>query len=52
MARELGMNPKKLGGLNNQRQEPWKAPLPEFNEHLYLMRFGRACPEVVKPLPD
>jgi hypothetical protein len=30
MARELGMNPKKLGKLNNHRQEPWKAPLNEF----------------------
>ena len=28
MARELGMNPKKLGKLDNHRQEPWKAPLP------------------------
>lgn len=36
MARELGMNPKKLGGLDNHPQEPWKAPLPEFIEHLYL----------------
>jgi hypothetical protein len=26
MARELGMNPKKLGGLDNHRQQPWKAP--------------------------
>lgn len=28
MARELGMNPKSLGSLDNHRQEPWKAPLP------------------------
>lgn len=28
MARELGMNPKRLGGLANHKQEPWKAPLP------------------------
>lgn len=27
MARELGLNPKKLGGMNNHKQEPWKAPL-------------------------
>jgi phage terminase small subunit len=45
MARELGMNPKKLGGLNNHRQEPWKAPLPEFIAELYLRRFGRSQPE-------
>ncbi len=26
MARELGMNPKKLGGLANERQERWTQP--------------------------
>ncbi len=37
-ARELGMNPKKLAGLANHKQEPWKAPLPVFIEvkPLYL----------------
>jgi phage terminase small subunit len=48
MARELGMNPRKLGGLNNHRQEPWKAPLPEFIMELYRQRFGRSEPE--KPM--
>jgi hypothetical protein len=33
-ARELGMNPAKLGGIDNHRQEPWKLPLPEFIERL------------------
>jgi hypothetical protein len=47
MARELGMNPKKLGGLNNHRQERWKAPLPEFIADLYLRRLGRSQPETV-----
>jgi hypothetical protein len=47
MARELGMNPKKLGKLDNQDQEPWKAPLPQFIEHLYFVRFGRERPDVV-----
>ena len=32
MARELGLSPKKFGGLVNTRQEPWKLPLPEFIE--------------------
>ena len=32
MARELGLNPKKFGGLANHKQEPWKFPLPEFIE--------------------
>jgi len=47
MARELGLNPKKLGKLDNHRQEPWKAPLPEFIERLYLKRFGKRRPDVV-----
>ena len=47
MARELGMNPRKLGKMDNHRQEPWKMPLPVFIEHLYEKRFGRAGPEVV-----
>jgi len=36
MARELGMNPKNFGSLDNHKQEPWKAPLPEFIKDLYL----------------
>jgi hypothetical protein len=47
MARELGMNPRKLGKMDNHRQEPWKMPLPFFIEHLYEKRFGRAGPEVI-----
>ena len=50
MARELGMNPKKLGGLANQKQEPWKAPLPDFIESLYLKRFGKTRPDVVRSI--
>ena len=47
MARELGLNPGKLGKISNHRREPWKAPLPQFIEHLYLKRFGREQPRVV-----
>lgn len=47
MASELGMNPKKLGKLDNHDQEPWKMPLPDFIEHFYLKSFGRERPEVV-----
>ena len=47
MAKELGMNPRKLGSLANHKQEPWKAPLPEFIEELYRKRFRR-----VKPLNE
>ena len=35
MARELGMNPKKLGKLDNHDQEPWKIPLRQYIESLY-----------------
>jgi hypothetical protein len=45
MARELGMNQKKLGSIDNHDQEPWKQPLPQFIEDLYLRRFGRERPE-------
>ena len=34
MARELGMNPKKFGGMANHDQQQWKAPLPVFIEDL------------------
>ena len=52
MGRELGMNPKKLGKLDNHDQEPWKAPLPQFIEHLYCKRFGRERPEVVTSVEE
>jgi hypothetical protein len=52
MARELGMNPKKLGAIDNHDQEPWKAPLPQFIEVLYLKRFGRQRPEVVVSIEE
>ncbi len=47
MARELGMSPKKFGGLDNHDQESWKIPLPQFIESLYLKRFGKERPDVV-----
>lgn len=50
MARELGMNPKKLGGKANHKQEPWKAPLPEFIEELYFKRFGKTQPDSVRSI--
>ncbi len=52
MARELGMNPTKLGSLDNHRQERWKAPLPEFIEQLYEERFHRTRPEVVRSIEE
>lgn len=40
MAREFSLNPKKFEGLAHHKQEPWKAPLPEFIEEIYRKRFG------------
>ena len=52
MARELGMNPMKLAGLANHKQEPWKAPLPVFIEELYFKRFKKEKPNIVNPLNE
>jgi hypothetical protein len=50
MARELGLNPKKFGGLANSKQEPWKVPLPEFIEELYFRNFKRSRPDSVRSI--
>ncbi len=50
MARELGMNPKKFGSLGNHKQEPWKAPLPDFIEDLYFKCFKKDKPDVIKKM--
>jgi hypothetical protein len=50
MARELGLNPRKFGGLANTRQEPWKLPLPEFIEELYFEHFRKRRPEIVRSI--
>jgi hypothetical protein len=52
MARELGMNPKNLGKLDNASQEPWKVSLPAFIEELYVKRFGRERPDVVRSIEE
>ena len=52
MARELGMNPQKLGKIDNHQQEKWKAPLPDFIEHLYFKRFGKTQPDRVLSLEE
>jgi hypothetical protein len=51
MARALGMNPDKLGKLANHRQEPWKAPLPDFIARCYVKRFGK-LPDVVRTIEE
>jgi hypothetical protein len=52
MARELGMNPAKLGKLDNHKQEPWKLPLPQFIEELYFKHFGKTSPDGVMSIED
>ncbi len=52
MARELGMNPKKLGKLDNHDQEPWKMPLKQYIEHLYFKRFGKERPDMVLSIEE
>jgi hypothetical protein len=52
MARELGMNPKKFGGLANYRQERWKVPLPQFIAEIYFKRFGKNAPDHVRSIED
>jgi hypothetical protein len=42
-----GMNPKKLGKLDNHDQEPWKMPLRQYIEHLYFKRFGKERPDEI-----
>ena len=52
MARELGMNPKKLGKLDNHDQEPWKMPLRQYIQHLYFKRFGKERPDEILSIEE
>jgi hypothetical protein len=52
MARELGMNPRKLGKIDNHKQQQWKAPLPQYIEYLYEKRFGRTRPAIVMSVEE
>lgn len=50
MARELGLNPRKFGGMANHKQERWKVPLPDYIEELYEKRFRKILPDDIRPL--
>ena len=50
MARELGLNPDKLGKIDNHKQEPWKAPLKEFIEDIYFKQFKKSEPDNIRSL--
>ena len=52
MARELGLNPSKIGRLDHHYQERWKLPLPAFLEHLYQKRFGKLRPDVIASVEE
>jgi len=52
IAPELGMNPKKLGKLDNHDPEPWKLPLREFIGKLYSKRFGKGRPDAVRSIEE
>ena len=50
MARELGMNPRKFGGLANTKQESWKLALTDFIEKLYFKHFKKNQPDNVRSI--
>lgn len=50
MARELGMNPKKLHALSSPKDHPWKVPLPQFIEMQYQKRFKKSRPDNVQSI--
>lgn len=52
MARELGLNPRKLGKLDNHDQERWKRPLREFIRHLYQKHFHKDAPDEVVSIEE
>jgi len=52
MARELGLNSRKFGKIANEKQEPWKIPLPEFIESIYFKRFHKNQPDIVQSIEE
>jgi len=52
MARELGLNPRKLGKMDNHGQEPWKMPLRQYIEHLYCKNFHKERPDIVLSIEE
>jgi len=47
MARELGLNPRRMGGYAGKENEPGRLSLGEFIESLYVKRFRKDQPDVV-----
>jgi len=50
MAREIGLNPKKLGKMANNDQESWKEPLPDYIETLYHKHFKKDRPDNIRSI--
>lgn len=50
MARELGLNPRRMGGYAGNENEPRRLSLGEFIEALYVKRFRKAQPDVVQTI--
>ena len=44
------MDPKKLGGMANHKQELWKMPLPRYIEYLYKNHMGKEVPDDVRSI--
>ncbi|MFK8111064.1 MAG: hypothetical protein AB8B91_02620 [Rubripirellula sp.] len=50
MARELGMNPKRLVIQAAQSAQPWRLPLPAYIEACYEEKYGKKRPDEVKSI--
>ncbi len=47
MAKALGMNPDKLGKIDDHKQKPWKLPLSEFIKVCYNKQFNKPAKKQV-----
>lgn len=52
MARELGLNPKKLDKIDNHKQESLELFLPSFIEALYVKKFSKAQPDDIRSIEE
>jgi hypothetical protein len=50
MARELGLNPRRMGGYAGNANEPGRLSLGEFIESLYFKRFRKELPDSVQTI--
>ena len=52
MARELGLSPKRFAKYADRQNQPWKLPLTECIDALYLKQFGKSRPDEVKTMEE